>query len=97
MGEISVDMIWKRLDELQAGQAAVYAELYELRTETGQKLGAVAQTLVAVQRDIRNLQRGVGTLDDRLATLGIATDAHTDRLYDIEKHLGIGGPSAPPN
>jgi hypothetical protein len=55
-------------------------------------LAQVAQTLVAVQRDIRNLQRDVRTLDDRVATLGIATDAHTDRLDHIEKRLGIGNP-----
>jgi hypothetical protein len=93
MGEVSLEMIWKRLDELQAGQAAIRAGVEALRAETGQKMGALAQTLVGVQRDIRGMQRDVRQLDDRVATLGIAMDAHTDRLDQIEERLGIGTPT----
>jgi chromosome segregation ATPase len=78
MGEISLDMIWKRLEDLQSGQEAIRAEL----VHTNEKLGAVAQTLIGVQRDIRSLQREV-------ATLGVAVDEHTRRLDGIEKRLGL--------
>ena len=47
------------------------------------KVGAMAQTLIGVQRDIRRLTDTVGTL-------GAAVDEHTHRLDRIEQRLGIG-------
>jgi hypothetical protein len=46
------------------------------------KVGSLAQTLVAVQRDVKGLR-------DSVTTLGIATDEHTSRLERIEKRVGI--------
>jgi hypothetical protein len=98
MGEISLDMIWKRLEEVQAEQAAMHTEIKAARTDltvTNEKIGGIATTLVGIQRDIRSLQATV-------TTLGVAVDDHTHRLDHmgvrldhIEKHLGIGG--TPPN
>ena len=78
MGDVSLDMIWKRLEELQSGQASVARQIEAL----DHKVGAVAQTLLGVQRDIRRLS-------DTVVTLGIAVDEHTHRLDRIEKRLGL--------
>jgi len=79
MGEISLDMIWKRLEEMQADLKAARTDL----TGINEKLGGIATTFVGVQRDVRSLQ---GTV----ATLGVAVDDHTHRLDRIEQRLGIG-------
>jgi len=55
MGDVDLAMIWKRLEEVQAGQAALFAEVREFRAETGQKVGGIATTLVGIQRDVRSL------------------------------------------
>ena len=78
MGEISLDMIWKRLEEMQADLKATRTDL----AGVNEKLGGIATTLVGVQRDVRSLQ---GTV----ATLGVAVDDHTHRLDRIEQRLGI--------
>ena len=39
------------------------------------------------------LKRDIGRLTDTVETLGIATAAHTHRLDEIEKCLGIGVPA----
>ena len=85
MGEISLDMIWKRLDEMQADQKATRADNAAVRGELAainEKMGGMATTLVGIQRDIRGLQ---GTV----ATLGVAVDEHTRRLDRIEQRLGL--------
>ena len=78
MGEISLDMIWKRLEEMQADLKGARTDL----AGVNEKLGGIATTLVGVQRDVRSLQ---GTV----ATLGVAVDDHTHRLDRIEQRLGI--------
>jgi hypothetical protein len=42
----------------------------------------MAQTLVGVQRDVRDLKREV-------ATMGAAVDEHTRRLDRIDERLGL--------
>jgi hypothetical protein len=86
MGEISLDMIWKRLEEMQADLKATRTDIAGVRTDlaaVNEKMGGMATTLVGVQRDVRSLQ---GTV----ATLGVAVDDHTHRLERIEQRLGIG-------
>jgi len=78
MGDVSLDMIWKRLEDLQTGQGTIMAE----QVATNEKLGSMASSLVGMQRDIRDVKR-------ELATLGVAVDEHTNRLDKIEKHLGL--------
>jgi hypothetical protein len=78
MGEISLDMVWKRLEEMQADLKAARIDLSGIN----EKLGGIATTLVGVQRNVRSLQ---GTV----ATLGVAVDDHTHRLDRIEQRLGI--------
>jgi hypothetical protein len=85
MGDVSLDMIWKRLEEMQAGQEAIRVELVAVNG----KMGGMATTLVGIQRDIRNLQATV-------ATLGVAVNDHTHqlagmgvRLDRIETRIGL--------
>jgi hypothetical protein len=82
MGEVSLDMVWKRLEEMHADLKAVRADVAALND----KVEGMAQTLVGVRRDVRSLQGEV-------ATLSIAIDGHTHRLDEIEKRLGIGTPA----
>jgi hypothetical protein len=69
-------------DEMREGFAAV-----------NKNIGAMAQTLVGVQRDVKELKRDVARLDETVTTLTIAVAAHNDRLDVIEQHLGIERPN----
>jgi len=81
MGDVSLEMIWKRLEEMQAAQAALYAEVREVRAEqtrTNEKLDAQSTTLVSIRRDLHRMQSEV-------ATLLSAVDDHSRRLSALEK------------
>lgn len=72
MGEISLDMIWKRLEEMQA-------DLKDVRLQfdrTNENISAIARTLVTVQRDIRVVHRDLSDLKDRVTVLTVAVDEH---------------------
>ena len=45
MGDVDLAMIWKRLEEVQAGQAALFAEVREFRAETGQTPARAVENL----------------------------------------------------
>jgi predicted nucleic acid-binding Zn-ribbon protein len=85
MGEVSLDMIWKRLEEIQAELKTFRGNTEKSLAALNDKVEGMAQTLVSVRRDVRSLQGEV-------ATLSIAIDGHTHRLDEIEKRLGIGTP-----
>ena len=78
MVDVSLDMIWKRLEDLQSGQATILQRLDSL----DHKVGSLAQTLLGVQRDVRRLS-------DTVETLATVVDEHTNRLDRIEKRLGL--------
>jgi|HubBroStandDraft_4_1064222.scaffolds.fasta_scaffold1976651_1 predicted nucleic acid-binding Zn-ribbon protein len=82
MGEISLDMIGKRLDDIQAEQKAMRADLQKGFATLTEKVEGMAQTLVSVRRDVRTLQGDV-------ATLSVAVDGHSRRLERIEQRLGL--------
>lgn len=67
------NLVLKQLALLRDDVEAMGRRMDEKRDALGHKVGAVAQTLIAVQRDIRSLQREV-------ATLGVGVDEHTHRL-----------------
>ena len=72
MGDVSLDMIWKRLDDIQG-------ELKAMRDEQGrtnENITAMARTLVGIQREIRSLQRDISGLKDRVTVLSVAVDEH---------------------
>jgi hypothetical protein len=75
MADISNELIYKLVQQVQASQEAIT-----------HKIGAIAGTLVTVQRDIRSLQRDVTGLKDSVATHAIAADERLDR---IEKKLDL--------
>jgi septal ring factor EnvC (AmiA/AmiB activator) len=72
MGEISLEMIWKRLEEMQADIRAVRDE----QARTNENVMAIARTLVTVQRDLRIVQRDLAKLSDRVTVLTVAVDDH---------------------
>ena len=78
MGDVSLDMIWKRLEDLQTGQGTIMQKIDTL----DHKVGSLAQTLLGVQRDVRRLS-------DTVETLATVVDEHTHRLDRIEKRLGL--------
>ena len=85
MGDVSLEMIWKRLEELQAGQAALHVDLRDVRSEfatLNDKVEGMAQTIIGIRRDVRSLQSEV-------ATLSTAVDGQTHRLERIEKKLDL--------
>jgi hypothetical protein len=61
MGEVSLDMVWKRLEEMQADLKAVRADVADLK-ETARVL---AKADVAIQRDL-------SILKDRVTILTVA-------------------------
>lgn len=83
MGDVSLEMIWKRLEEMQAELKAVRASTEQGLAALNEKVGGLATTLIGVQRELRGLKATV-------ATLGTAVDDHTHRLERIEQRLGIG-------
>lgn len=58
MGEISLEMIWKRLEEMQADLKAVRADVADLK-ETAR---ALAKADVVIQRDLSSLKDRVRIL-----------------------------------
>jgi hypothetical protein len=78
MGDVSLDMIWKRLEEVQTGQGTITQKIDAL----DHRVGSLAQTLLGVQRDLRRLS-------DTVETIAAAVDEHTHRLDRIEKRLGL--------
>jgi septal ring factor EnvC (AmiA/AmiB activator) len=65
MGEISLEMIWKRLEDLHTGQEAIRSDLAELRDT----VRSFAKTNLSMQREISRL-------NDRVAILTAAIDDH---------------------
>lgn len=86
MVEVSNELIYKLMLEIQAAQQA-----------TDAKIGAVAQTLIGIKRDIQtldgrveNLELTASRIQSDIKTLAVAFDEHTRRLDHIEQRLGIG-------
>lgn len=74
-------MIWKRLEEMQAGQQA-----------TDAKIGALAESMVSMRKRLDDIAEEIGELrgDVRslradVRTIAIAVDQHTTRLDQMEK------------
>jgi len=76
MGDVSLDMIWKRLEDLHAGQEV-------MRTE----LAAVSETVRAGTATLVGIQREARSLNDRFTVLIGAVDDHTHRLDRIDVRL----------
>jgi hypothetical protein len=89
MGEISIDLVMKRLDDVLTGQ----------RVMDG-KIGVLAESMVSMRKGIDDIAQEVGgtrlevhNLRADVRTIAIAVDQHTTRLDEIEKHFGIGTPA----
>lgn len=64
------------------------------QAETNAKLGAMAQSMVSMRKDVSNLDMRVGKLEDTVQgmradvrMIAIAVDEHTHRLDKIEARL----------
>jgi septal ring factor EnvC (AmiA/AmiB activator) len=81
MGDVSLEMIWRRLDDIQVELKAVHVEQTATRQEIShlnKKVDGQASTLVGIRREMRELRNDVGML---LA----AVDDHSRRLSALEK------------
>ena len=87
------NLVLKQLAALRGDMQTLRDEMREGFTAVNKNVGALAVTLVGVQRDIKELRRDVDRLDNTVATLGVAAAAHTDRLDHIEDRLGIERPN----
>jgi hypothetical protein len=72
MGEISLELIYKRLEEMQPDIHGVREEL----GRTNENVAAIARTQVSMQRDIRAIQSDLADLKDRVTVLTVAVDEH---------------------
>jgi predicted nucleic acid-binding Zn-ribbon protein len=86
MAEEPTNLVLVRLDEIRREQQA-----------TNVKIGAIAETLIGIKRDIQtldvrveNVEINVSRIHSDIKTLAVAFDEHTRRLDHIEKHFGIG-------
>lgn len=89
MAEEPTNIVLIKLDEIRREQEA-----------TNAKIGAIAETLIGIKRDIQTLDARVENLDltahriqSDIKTLAVAFDEHTRRLDHIEQRLGIGTPA----
>jgi predicted nucleic acid-binding Zn-ribbon protein len=71
-------------------------EIAVMKDEVTHKIGAMAETLVGVKRDISILRTTITSVEvsvhgarQDIATLSIAVDEHTHRLERIEKKLDL--------
>jgi predicted nucleic acid-binding Zn-ribbon protein len=81
----------------------VLIKLDEIRREQGTtnaKIGAIAETLIGIKRDIQtldtrveNVEINISRIHSDIKTLAVAFDEHTRRLDHIEKRLGVGTPA----
>ena len=81
MAEISNELIYKLMLEIQAEQKAMRADIAAVRqeqTRTNEKLDAQSTTLVGIRRDLHRMQSEV-------ATLLSAVDDHSRRLSALER------------
>lgn len=65
MGDVSLEMIWKRLDDIQAELKAVRTEVADLN-----------ETVRAFAKSQISMQREISRLNDRVTILTAAIDEH---------------------
>jgi len=82
MGHEPENMVLKQLAALRGQMQAGFDNLTKKVDGLDHKVGAMAQTMIGVQKDIRQLTNSVGTL-------GAAVDEHTHRLDRIETRLNL--------
>ena len=78
------NMVLEQLRLLRTDMARIEVKLDNNSAEQSHKMGTMAQTLVAVQRDLGSIKRDVASLKDTVGTIGIAVDEHTRRLDHLE-------------
>jgi ABC-type transporter Mla subunit MlaD len=82
MADEPENMVLKQLAALRGEMQQGFDNLTKKVDALDHKVGAMAQTLIGVQKDIRHLINSVGTL-------GAAVDEHTHRLDRIETRLNL--------
>ena len=84
-------------------QDLIFETLKAIRAElslNSEKIGAMAQAVVGVQREMhdlkqetRDMRQDIRTLHDAMSVLSIAVDEHTRRLDRINERLGLNNPT----
>jgi cell division septum initiation protein DivIVA len=72
MGDVSLDMIWKRLEDFQTGQDAMRSDIAAVRSE----IAAVNESVRSLARSVVTIQRDISALKDRVTVLAVAVDEH---------------------
>lgn len=78
------NIVLEQLRLLRADLARIENKTDSKFDDLTHKVGMMAQTLVAMQRDLNGIKRDVSGLKDTVGTLGIAIDEHTLRLDRME-------------
>jgi hypothetical protein len=78
------NIVLEQLRLLRADIARIESKFDVKFDDLTHKMGMMAQTLVAVQRDLKEVKRDVSVLKDTVGTFGIAVDEHTIRLDRLE-------------
>ena len=85
MGDVSLEMIWRRLDDMAAEQKATRAEMQQGLATLTQTVDAQSTTLVSMRREIRTLQGDVAialsALDDHSRRLGVIEKSDEDQPH----------------
>jgi hypothetical protein len=82
MVEVSNELIYKLMLEIQAGQEALT-----------HKVGTIATSMVSVMKRLDDLDARMQAMSKDMHLVTLAVDDHTHRLEQIEKRLGIGTPA----
>ena len=78
------DLVLEQLRLMRSDFERLEAKFDGKFDDLAHKMGMMAQTLVAVQRDLKEVKRDVSVLKDTVGTFGIAVDEHTIRLDRLE-------------
>jgi outer membrane murein-binding lipoprotein Lpp len=93
MAEVTNELIYKLMLEIQAEQKAMRAAIHAEQEVLTAKVGTLAEGMVSMRKQIDGLRDDVHALRTDVQMIAIAVDQHTTRLDHIEKHLGIGTPA----
>jgi uncharacterized protein YggE len=85
MTEITNALIYKVLQDVQAGQAEHRAQLNETRAQ----IAVLTQGQVNIRTELAGLSLGVKDLKGYVQEVAIILDHHGRRLDAIERHLGL--------
>ena len=88
------NLVLELLRSIRTDQTAMRSEMTALRDETNRKIGALAESMVSMRKDINVLTDSVNGMRAEIRMIALAVDEHTQRLDRIDAHLGLDHPRA---